>query len=174
MARTSRSRWQLDASRARAQPRSRRASRPAAPLPHVGGRKPCASRGPHGSSSHHVRHSRAATSRTACESSWMASVEPKCFDSLPQARRTELVKEQAPELRSEFMTEPSARLPPLDCGKLGKLTRPTLLVTGERSPAMFLLVTAELERCLEGESQVMVPDAGHGMIARMRPSTTRR
>ena len=43
------------------------------------------------------------------------------------------------------------------------MTRPTLLVTGERSPAMFLLVTAELERCLEGESQVMVPEAGHGM-----------
>ena len=50
------------------------------------------------------------------------------------------------------MTEPSAFMPPLDCGKLGKLSRPTLLVTGERSPAMFLLVTAELERCLEGES----------------------
>ena len=29
---------------------------------------------------------------------------------------------------------------------------------------MFLLVTAELERCLEGERQVMVPDAGHGMF----------
>ena len=48
-------------------------------------------------------------------------------------------------------------------GILGKLKRPTLLVTGERSPAMFLLITAELERCLEGESQVMVPNAGHGM-----------
>ena len=89
---------------------------------------------------------------------------PKCFDNLPEAQRTALVKEQAPIVRSEFMmTEPSAFLPPLDCGKLGKLSRPTLLVTGERSPAMFLLVTAELERCLEGERQVMVPDAGHGM-----------
>jgi hypothetical protein len=28
---------------------------------------------------------------------------------------------------------------------------------------MFLLVTAELERCLEGESQVMVPEAEHGI-----------
>ena len=90
-------------------------------------------------------------------------MEPGCFDNLPQARRTELVEKQAPELRSQFMTEPSADLPPLDCGNLGKLTRPTLLVTGERSPAMFFLITAELERCLEGESQVMVPEAGHGM-----------
>jgi non-heme chloroperoxidase len=88
---------------------------------------------------------------------------PKCFDNLPEAQRTALVKEQAPAVRSEFMTEPSALMPPLECGKLGKLTRPTLLVTGERSAAMFLLVTAELERCLEGERQVMVPDAGHGM-----------
>ena len=57
----------------------------------------------------------------------------------------------------------TAAMPPLDCGKLGKLKLPTLLVTGERSPAFFLLITAELERCLEGESQVMVPEAGHGM-----------
>jgi non-heme chloroperoxidase len=86
-----------------------------------------------------------------------------CFDKLPQARRTELVEKQGPELRSHFMTDPSAAYPPLDCGNLEKLTQPTLLVTGERSPAMFLLITAELERCLEGESQVMVPKAGHGM-----------
>jgi non-heme chloroperoxidase len=89
--------------------------------------------------------------------------KPGCFDNLPPARRTELVEKQGPELRSEFMTEGSAYMPPLDCGNLGKLTRPTLLVTGERSPAMFLLITAELERCLEGESKVMVPEAGHGM-----------
>ena len=88
---------------------------------------------------------------------------PGCFDKLPQARRTELAEKQGPELRSAWMTEPSAYTPPFDCGQLGKLTRPTLLVTGERSPAMFLLVTAELEHCLEGESQVMVPNAGHGM-----------
>ena len=72
------------------------------------------------------------------------------------------------------MTERSAYMPPLDCGNLGKLTRPTLLVTGERSPAMFLLITAELERCLEGESQVTVPEAGHAMHRReSQPSTTR-
>ena len=88
---------------------------------------------------------------------------PKCFDDLPEARRAVLVKEQAPELRSHVLTELSALMPPLDCENLGKFTRPTLLVTGERSPAMLLLVTTELERCLEGESQVMVPEAGHGM-----------
>ena len=88
---------------------------------------------------------------------------PGCFDKLPQARRTELVEKQGPELRSADHDRALRHMPPLDCGNLGKLNLPTLLVTGERSPAMFLLITAELERCLEGESQVMVPNAGHGM-----------
>jgi pimeloyl-ACP methyl ester carboxylesterase len=84
------------------------------------------------------------------------------FDkTFPQSVRTELVEKRAPEFRSELMTERSAYMPPLNCGDLGKLERPTLLVTGERTHAMFLLITAELERCLEGESQVMVPEAWH-------------
>jgi pimeloyl-ACP methyl ester carboxylesterase len=43
--------------------------------------------------------------------------------------------------------------------------RPVLAaaVTGERSPAVFLLIAAELERCIEGTLHVMVPEAGHGM-----------
>ena len=88
---------------------------------------------------------------------------PACFDNFPRSVRTELVEKQAPELRAEVMTDLATLMPPLDCGDLGELKLPTLLVTGERSPAMFLLITAELERCLEGESQVMVPEAGHGM-----------
>ena len=88
---------------------------------------------------------------------------PACFDNAPQSVRTELVEKQAPALRAEMMTEMAAVMPPLDCGDLGKLKLPTLLVTGERSPAMFPLITAELERCLAGESPVMVPEAGHGM-----------
>jgi len=87
----------------------------------------------------------------------------RCFDSFPQSVRTELVEKQGPELRSQFMTEMSDYMPALNCGDLAKLKRPTLLVTGERSPAMLLLITAELEGCLEGESKLMVPEAGHGM-----------
>ena len=90
-----------------------------------------------------------------------AIVAPGAFANLPPSVRSELVEKQAPELRSQFMTEGAANLPPLDCGKLGKLSRPTLLVTGERSPAALLLISAELERCLEGEAHVMVPEAGH-------------
>ena len=57
------------------------------------------------------------------------------FDKLPQARRTEWVA-RGPELRAHLMTERAAAFPPLDCGNLGKLTRPTLLVTGEQSPTL--------------------------------------
>jgi pimeloyl-ACP methyl ester carboxylesterase len=83
------------------------------------------------------------------------------FDRLSMSARTALAKQQGPELRSQFATEPSAYMPPLRCESLGQLARPTLLVTGEQSPAVFLLITAELERCLDGESHVTVPGAGH-------------
>jgi pimeloyl-ACP methyl ester carboxylesterase len=86
-----------------------------------------------------------------------------CFDGVPQSVRTALVEKQAPAMRAERMTELAAVMPPMACDDLGKVRIPTLLITGERSPAFFLLITAELERCLEGESHVMVPEAGHGM-----------
>ena len=84
------------------------------------------------------------------------------FDQLPQPARARLM-EYAPEFRSEMLTEPSRYLPPLACENIAQLKRPILLVSGERSPAMLLLITGELERCLDGESHVMVPNAGHGM-----------
>ena len=89
-----------------------------------------------------------------------------CFDARPEPGRTELIKMQGPMLRLEMlanMADMPTNMPTLACEALAKLKRPTLLVTGERSPAALLMVTAELERCLEGERQVMVPDAGHGM-----------
>ena len=70
---------------------------------------------------------------------------------------------KAAEFRLEMLTESSRYMPPLACDALNQVKRPILLVTGERSPALFLLITAELERCLEGESHVMVPAAGHVM-----------
>ncbi len=86
-----------------------------------------------------------------------------CFDGFPQPRRTELVEKHGPAFRSEILIDLSVPRPTLACEKLRAFTRPTLLLTGERSPAVFRLTTVELERCLEGESQVMVPTAGHGM-----------
>jgi pimeloyl-ACP methyl ester carboxylesterase len=93
-------------------------------------------------------------------------VRPGCFDASPEAGRTELIKTQGPMLGLEMlamMTDMARAMPTLACEALAKLKLPKLLVTGERSPAGLLLITAELEYCMEGESHVMVPDAGHGM-----------
>ena len=84
------------------------------------------------------------------------------FDQLQPPAKADFMK-RAAEFRLEMLTESSRYMPPLACEALGQLKCPILLVTGERSPALFLLITAELERCLEGESHVMVPAAGHLM-----------
>jgi pimeloyl-ACP methyl ester carboxylesterase len=84
------------------------------------------------------------------------------FDRLLPPAKANFMKKAA-EFRLEMLTESSSYMLPLACEALGQLKRPILLVTGERSPALFLLITAELERCLEGESHVMVPAAGHVM-----------
>lgn len=88
---------------------------------------------------------------------------PGWFDQLPPEVRKDIVEKQGVVFRSEMLAERSAYLPPLACEALGQLAAPTLLVTGEQSPATLLLAAAELERCHEGESHVMVPKAGHVM-----------
>jgi non-heme chloroperoxidase len=85
------------------------------------------------------------------------------FDRLPQSER-EKYMEKAPEFRLEMLTEKAAYLPSLPCETVRQLERPVLSVTGERSTAFSLLTSAELERCLEGESHVMVPEVGHGVM----------
>ena len=52
---------------------------------------------------------------------------------------------------------------PLTCEALGRFDRPVLLVTGERSVPIFQVITLELERGLNGEAHVMVPEADHGL-----------
>jgi pimeloyl-ACP methyl ester carboxylesterase len=86
------------------------------------------------------------------------------FDRLPLEVRTQLVS-SGPEMRLELQTEGAKYMVPLGCDALGRMNRPVLLVTGERSVPMFHVITLELERCLDGEAHVMVPDADHGMHA---------
>lgn len=83
-------------------------------------------------------------------------------DQLPQSERANLLK-KAPEFRLEMLSEPSVYLPPLSCDDVSRLHRPALLVTGERTPAVFVLTNAELERCVDGESHVMIPGVGHDL-----------
>jgi pimeloyl-ACP methyl ester carboxylesterase len=89
-------------------------------------------------------------------------VGPGTFDRLPPEVRTRVVSSGA-EMRLEVQTGASQYMVPLTCDALGRFDRPVLLVTGERSVPIFHVITLELERCLNGEAHVMVPEADHGL-----------
>ena len=92
-------------------------------------------------------------------------IYPGWFGELPPEVRKDIVEKAGPEHRLEMLTDRSVVLPPLACRELTELDRPMLLLTGEKSNARMLLITAELEECLDGESHVMVPEVGHAMFA---------
>ena len=87
------------------------------------------------------------------------------FDRMPAETRKRVMT-FGPEMRLEMLTDPSAYGRPLECEALGKLKRPTLLVSGERSVPLFHVVTRELERCLDGETHAMLPGADHNLHSR--------
>jgi len=82
------------------------------------------------------------------------------FDRLPAAARAELLA-HAFEMRHELLAERAQYLPTVSCAELGRITTPVLLVRGERSARMFQLITDELARCLQNDTTVTIPAAGH-------------
>lgn len=69
------------------------------------------------------------------------------------------------ELRREMLANREQYMPPLACADLGALHTGVLLVSGDRSPSVFHAITAELARCLQNDSSVTIPNAGHAMHA---------
>ena len=53
--------------------------------------------------------------------------------------------------------------PKLDHTSAQHLTTPTLLITGERSPAIYRAITRELNNCLPTTENVILPGASHGL-----------
>src|SRR2546429_6756229 len=86
------------------------------------------------------------------------------FDGLPEADRSALLG-TAFELRLELAADPAVYTPALSCAEVGGIRHSVLLVTGERSPRVFHVITEELARCLAAEALVTVPGAGHDMHA---------
>ena len=82
------------------------------------------------------------------------------FDNLPAATRGELLG-NAFELRREMTANREEYYPPITCAELGRITKPVLIVRGERSPPLFQLVSDELARCLQSDTTVIIPGAGH-------------
>jgi len=50
---------------------------------------------------------------------------------------------------------------PISCAELGRFTKPVLIIRGERSPQVFQLISSELARCLQSDTTVTIPGAGH-------------
>src|SRR2546425_3347990 len=92
------------------------------------------------------------------------------FNGLPEAERTALLR-TAFELRLELAADPAAYMPALSCAEVGGIRHSVLLVTGERSPRLFHVITEELARCLAAEEVVTVPGAGHA-VHRANPATS--
>jgi len=88
--------------------------------------------------------------------------EQGAFDAMPQGARDKLV-EYAPELRLELTTELDTFMPEIGCEELRGISVPTLLLTGERSPGLFHIITDQLERCIPNTRRVEIPRAGHAM-----------
>jgi pimeloyl-ACP methyl ester carboxylesterase len=89
---------------------------------------------------------------------------PGTFDNLPAALRARVVA-HAFELRREMLADRQQYMPTLQCGALGQLAMPVLLLQGERSPQIFHIITAELARCLQSDTVITIPTAGHAINA---------
>ena len=82
------------------------------------------------------------------------------FDNLPAATRADLLA-HAFEMRREMLANRRDYSPPISCAELGHVMTPVLLVRGDRSPPVFQHITDELARCLQNDTTVIIPGAGH-------------
>jgi len=89
------------------------------------------------------------------------------FEGLPEARK-EQMRENLDSLRAQLL---GAGFPPLGDDEVRGIRVPVLLVTGERSPSVFLRLTDRLEELLPIVERVEIPDASHVMHEENAPAT---
>lgn len=82
------------------------------------------------------------------------------FDQLPPAARANLLA-HAFELRVEMLANREEYFPTISCAELGRVTKSVMLVRGANSPRIFQLINDELARCLQSDTTVTIPAAGH-------------
>jgi pimeloyl-ACP methyl ester carboxylesterase len=85
---------------------------------------------------------------------------PGTFDNLSAAARARVVAHSF-EMRREMLADRQQYLPALDCAALARLAMPVLLIQGDRSPRMYHIITAELARCIQSDTVITIPGAGH-------------
>ena len=82
------------------------------------------------------------------------------FERLPAATRADMLAHSF-EMRRELLAERPEYLPTISCAELGHIMTPVLIVRGEHSPRAFQLISDELARCLQSDTTVVIPGAGH-------------
>jgi len=82
------------------------------------------------------------------------------FDNLPAAARADLLA-HAFELRQEMLANREQYFPSISCAELGRVTKQVLLIRGANSPRIFQLISDELARCLQSDTTITIPGAGH-------------
>jgi non-heme chloroperoxidase len=82
------------------------------------------------------------------------------YEKLPEANRAALMN-NAPEMKAETLSR--RYFTPLTFDKIRGLKVPVLLLSGERSPRMFHLITAQLLRCLPEAPHLIIAGASHSM-----------
>ncbi len=81
------------------------------------------------------------------------------YERLPEASK-EMGRDNLSTLRAGLL---GSGFPPLDDDDVRGIRVPTLLLTGERSPAFLLRLTDRLEELLSNVERVEIPDASHLM-----------
>jgi pimeloyl-ACP methyl ester carboxylesterase len=87
------------------------------------------------------------------------SAEPGFYDRLPADVQCHMLA-NSKILRSLFFGKGA---PPFGEDNVRRITQPTLLITGARSPAHFLRTTDRLARLLPNVQRAVVPNAAHPM-----------
>ena len=88
------------------------------------------------------------------------------YEQLPDARKQQ-VRENLGALKAQLL---GAGFPPLADDEVRAVRAPTLLLTGERSPALFLRLTDRSEELLPNAERVEIPGASHLMHEQNAPA----
>jgi pimeloyl-ACP methyl ester carboxylesterase len=88
--------------------------------------------------------------------------EPGAFGRLTNLQQADLLR-FGPELRLELSTEIDLFMPHIPPDRLGGMTTPTLLLSGERSPELFHIITSALHAAIPGSTLVSIPGADHSI-----------
>lgn len=83
---------------------------------------------------------------------------PGAWQKMPD-RQKQVIRDNAYSIKSL----PTDAREPFSCADAGRIAKPALLVTGEKSPRPYGLMLEALEPCLPSREKVAIPNAAHAM-----------